>query len=71
MHLLKSKLMAAIALTTPFAGMAHPGHGETEGFTIIHYFMEPVHAMLTAMVLAGVIFAAYKLSAKRSSNKRA
>lgn len=71
MHLLKSKLMAAIALTIPFSVMAHPGHGETEGFTIIHYFAEPVHATLTAVLLAGVIFSAYKLSAKRSSNKKA
>jgi hypothetical protein len=69
MHLLKSKLMAAIAVTIPFSGIAHPGHGESEGFTIIHYFSEPVHATLTTVLLAGVIFAAYKLSVKRSSKK--
>ena len=70
MHESKSTLMAVIAVTIPFSGIAHPGHGETEGFSIIHYFSEPIHATLTAVLLAGVIFAAYKLSAKRAIHKK-
>jgi len=26
--------------------LAHPGHGDTDGYTIIHYITEPVHAFV-------------------------
>lgn len=53
------KIIAALGLflmAFPFIVMAHPGHGETGGFTITHYFTEPVHiiidiAIVTALVL--------------------
>ncbi len=31
----------------PLIGSAHPGHGATDGYSIIHYFVEPVHAVFT------------------------
>ena len=46
---------------------AHPGHGETEGFTIIHYFTEPVHATVT--VLATVVVIAFSGYARRRSSR--
>ncbi len=36
-----------IATSLPVWLLAHPGHGETEGFSIIHYFTEPMHAIIT------------------------
>jgi hypothetical protein len=58
-----------IVMLLPFAGMAHPGHGETEGFTITHYFTEPVHATVSVILLAGVLFTVSVLRRKKSANK--
>ena len=44
------KIFAAfstLALFLPVIALAHPGHGETGGFTITHYFLEPVHAVIS------------------------
>lgn len=43
---MKRKIFFA-ALALPAGLLAHPGHGETEGFSIIHYFTEPMHAIIT------------------------
>jgi len=43
-------LVAALAM--PLFSLAHPGHGDTDGFSIIHYFVEPVHAFITIGVIA-------------------
>ena len=48
------KITAAICLLLiclPALLFAHPGHGSTDGFTIIHYILEPVHAFYTASLL--------------------
>jgi hypothetical protein len=49
----KIAFASSILLTVvmPLISLAHPGHGETEGYTIIHYFVEPVHAVVTFGVL--------------------
>ena len=60
-----------IIMLIPFAGMAHPGHGETEGFTIIHYFTEPVHAIVTVGLLAGVLFMISYMRKKKYADKNA
>jgi hypothetical protein len=44
-----------VMLVTPLISLAHPGHGETDGYTIIHYFVEPMHAVVTF----GVLIAAF------------
>ena len=53
----KYSFMSMVATLLPLSMIAHPGHGETEGFTIIHYLVEPIHAM-AAMggVLAAVLY---------------
>lgn len=50
------KLMFFLASLLPFISNAHPGHGETEGFTITHYFTEPQHLVFILLTLAVVIF---------------
>ena len=36
--------------------LAHPGHGGHEGgYTIIHYFIEPMHAVVTIGCIVAVI----------------
>ncbi len=41
---------------TPLLSMAHPGHGETGGFTITHYIVEPVH-LFAAICLISISIA--------------
>lgn len=50
------KIMLFLASLLPFISNAHPGHGETEGFTITHYFAEPEHLVFILLALAVVIF---------------
>lgn len=48
------KVIVALAVLLPAISWAHPGHGDTDGYTIIHYFTEPQHAVITLGVLAAV-----------------
>jgi membrane protein DedA with SNARE-associated domain len=50
----KFSLMSIAAVLLPVLIMAHPGHGDTDGYSIIHYLVEPIHAIATI----GVVFAA-------------
>jgi hypothetical protein len=50
------KFFSFLLTLTPFLGIAHPGHGETEGFTIKHYFVEPGHIVFSILALAIIIF---------------
>lgn len=43
-------------VSIPAWALAHPGHGETEGFTIKHYMVEPEHAVVAVLALAITIF---------------
>jgi len=62
------KVLIAASLLVPFASFAHDGHGVTGGFTIIHYFVEPGHAVFTwSFIVAGIVLAKY-LRARKASN---
>ncbi|HMO32964.1 MAG TPA: hypothetical protein PKE63_05690 [Lacibacter sp.] len=50
------RLWAFVPTILPFLLYAHPGHGETEGFTIKHYMVEPEHVVLSLLALAITIF---------------
>jgi hypothetical protein len=63
-------LQTGLGMLLPFAGMAHPGHGETEGFSIIHYFGEPVHATATAGLLAAIMFTVSYIRRKKGQHKK-
>jgi hypothetical protein len=55
------KITTAAVILFPLASWAHPGHGGTDGYTIIHYFTEPQHAIITFGILAAVaIFVAWE-----------
>lgn len=57
--------MSLMAALLPLSMIAHPGHGETEGFTIIHYLVEPIH---TTAVIGGVLLAVIYLRRQRKKN---
>ncbi len=49
------KLASILAMLMPLSIMAHPGHGGHDnegGYTIIHYFIQPSHAIVSFAVLA-------------------
>ena len=50
------QLCAFIFTLLPSLLFAHPGHGETEGFTIKHYMVEPEHVIVAVLALAVTIF---------------
>ena len=48
-----------LLLVFPALSYAHDGHGHTEGYTITHYFTEPLHLAITAAILlmSGILVA--------------
>ena len=44
---------------------AHPGHGQTDGFSPWHFIMEPVHLIPTFIVAAVVVIVGVLLWRKR------
>lgn len=50
----------------PLLSMAHPGHGEHGGFTITHYFTEPEHIALLALVIAAIVYFVVRARKKAS-----
>lgn len=60
-------LLAVLTLITPLITFAHPGHGETEGFSIIHYMVETDHAVvLGAIALCAGIYYLYAKNKKQT-----
>ena len=49
------KISCLLAASLPFLVFAHPGHGGSDGYTIIHYFSEPQHAIISLAVMAAAI----------------
>lgn len=49
------KITSLLAACSPVLAFAHPGHGGSDGYTIIHYFSEPQHAIITLGVMAAAI----------------
>lgn len=48
-------ILIIFVLCTPLILLAHPAHGEHGGYTIIHYFTEPVHVFVSLSVLVAVV----------------
>jgi len=64
----KSSIVMFGIVLMPLFGLAHPGHGSTDGYTITHYFVEPDHAIFTWSFLIASFFlvSVYRLKKKRS-----
>lgn len=58
------RILILLALLFPFISNAHPGHGGSDGFTIIHYFTEPQH---TAFILIAMAVAVFFLGRKKET----
>ena len=62
------KISSLLAASLPFVAFAHPGHGGTDGYTIIHYFSEPQHAFISLGVMAVAIVLIVRERNKRKAN---
>ncbi len=56
-------------LVVPFFSWAHPGHGETDGYSIIHYFVEPMHAVVSYSALIVSFLYIRNMRKKARANK--
>ena len=67
------KVLLFSFLLLSLTALAHPGHGDhgDSGYTIIHYFTQPVHAIISVAVLAIVIFGVTKLFSKKGKSRNA
>ena len=60
-------IIPLLLLLCPIFTFAHPGHGETGGYTIIHYFVEWNHAIITwPLLVAGVVFLRIRAGKKKA-----
>lgn len=51
------KITSLFVASLPLIASAHPGHGGSDGYTIIHYFSEPQHAMISlGVMVAAIVF---------------
>ena len=66
-NFISTVLMIFVAIM-PELLFAHPGHGGHEGgYTIIHYFVEPMHAVVSiGCIVATLAFIAYKRKSEQS-----
>lgn len=61
--------LAFLIALAPLLTWAHPGHGGTDGWTIIHYFVEWPHAVLSwTVVLLIVIVTRYLWREEKRQN---
>lgn len=59
-----------LMLFLPLSGWAHPGHGESDGFTLIHYFREPLHAVVSLGILAALFVSIIRWSRNKAQQER-
>jgi hypothetical protein len=43
----------------PATALAHPGHGGTEPTSLVHYVVEPAHAIPIGLVIAAIVVAGF------------
>ena len=61
-----------VTVSIPLLSLAHPGHGGDEGdhgFTIIHYFTQPVHLAVALPLLTILAWFGVKTYRRKTGNK--
>lgn len=66
----KVALINFLWMLLPLSLSAHPGHGDTDGFSILHYFTEPVHAITTVSLLAFAAILHFRRQSMKSRTKK-
>ena len=61
-----------VTVSIPLISLAHPGHGGDDGdhgFTIIHYFTQPVHLAITMPLIGILAWYGIKKYRRKTGNK--
>ncbi|MBP3193745.1 hypothetical protein [Natronogracilivirga saccharolytica] len=58
-YILNTMVAALVMLIAVNSVQAHPGHGESDGHSLLHYITEPVHAIPLLGSLAFLVVAAF------------
>jgi hypothetical protein len=69
---LSALLAVFVSVSMPISILAHPGHGGDEGehgFTIIHYFTQPVHMFITLPIVLFITWFGFKIYKRQTGNK--
>ena len=61
-------LLLFLVSAIPMISLAHPGHGETGGYTITHYMVEPVHLVISVVALSAIVFLVSQLRRNKQHN---
>jgi hypothetical protein len=59
-----------LGLLIPLMGHAHPGHSDSDGYTIIHYFREPIHGIVPLLFIVGIIAYIHMLEQKKRNRQK-
>lgn len=59
-----------LCLLLPMLSIAHPGHGSDEGFSIIHYMLEPIHLLVSLIVIAATVYAIIAMNRNRKEQEQ-
>jgi len=71
MKKLIQKILAILLLAAPLSGYAHPGHGQENPWSPLHYLTHPQHMLVVYMLIGvGATWAAWFLWKKWYSNKQ-
>jgi hypothetical protein len=52
---MKKYIVLLLTCLATLPSFAHPGHGDSDGYTITHYMVEPVHAFAVLASLAVIV----------------
>ena len=63
----RSLLTLTACLITTSQALAHPGHGVTEGHSLVHYLLEPLHVGPVLLLLAAGIATLITLNRRKKS----
>ena len=59
------------AVLTASPALAHPGHGVTEGNSLVHYLLEPLHIAPVLLLLTAGIATLVTLNRRKKSMRQA
>ena len=62
-----SPVLSALFLAAP--AFAHEGHGRSEGGSLLHYLLEPLHASAVVGAVLAAVFVARALRAARGPRR--
>ncbi|MCB0497507.1 MAG: hypothetical protein KDC79_15295 [Cyclobacteriaceae bacterium] len=62
-------LIAIVTILLPSLALAHPGHGTSDGYNLMHYLTSPMHLISVLLVVgASALAIRYAKSSRKQEN---